>query len=91
VANFVKGAHDATVGNMGGGGSSDVADGGVGAGLHLWRLGYNTALTELNLTDAGFLRLNYFSVTGNVNMTRVSLKNMVVNQTSFATLLAVGF
>ena len=34
-----KGARHATVGNIGGGGSSDVADGGVRAGLHVWRLG----------------------------------------------------
>ena len=35
----VEEARHATVGNLGGGGSSDLADGGVRAGLHVWRLG----------------------------------------------------
>jgi hypothetical protein len=53
-------------------------------------LGGNTALTELNLTDADFLRLDHFGVRGNVNITSVSLKDTVVNQTSLATLLDGG-
>ena len=48
------------------------------------------ALTELNLAEADFSSLTEFDVEGNVNITSVSLRNTVVNQTSLATLLDGG-
>jgi hypothetical protein len=50
----------------------------------------NTALTELNLGEADFSSLVQFGVRGNVNITSVSLRNTVVNQTSLARLLVGG-
>jgi hypothetical protein len=47
-------------------------------------------LTELNLAEAEFLSLTTINVAGNVNITRVSQKNAVVNQTSLAALLDGG-
>jgi hypothetical protein len=47
----------------------------------------NTALTELNLEAADFSNLAWIDVKGNTNISRVSLKNTVVYQASFAALL----
>jgi Leucine-rich repeat (LRR) protein len=54
------------------------------------QLGGNTALTELNLVEADFLSLHRFSVQGDENISNVSLKNTVMNQTSLASLLDGG-
>jgi hypothetical protein len=51
----------------------------------------NTALTELNLAEVDFLSLSSFNVHGNRNITSVSLKNTVLNQTSLALLLDGGW
>ena len=55
----------------------------------LW-LQSNKVLTELNLAETEFSSLASFSVVENVIMTSVSLKNIVVNQDSLATLLDGG-
>ena len=53
-------------------------------------LGDNTPMTNLNLEGANFSSLTRFDVGGNTNMTSVSLKNAVLNQTSLAALLDGG-
>jgi len=52
----------------------------------LW-LHDNASLIELNLAQADFSSLTNFRVGGNVNITSVSLRNAVVNQTSLEKLL----
>jgi Leucine-rich repeat (LRR) protein len=57
------------------------------ANLRLLWLHDNASLTELNLAEADFSSLTDFHVGGNVNITSVSLRNAVVNQTSLEKLL----
>ncbi len=54
-------------------------------------LGSNILLTELNLDEADFSSLDTFTVVGNTNITSVSLKNTVLNQTALTALLDGGF
>jgi hypothetical protein len=51
---------------------------------------HNAALTELNFAEADFSSLDAFDVDGSVNITSVSLRNTVVNQTSVTKLMVGG-
>jgi len=53
-------------------------------------LSKNTPITELNLGGADFSSLAGFSVKGNTNITTVSLRNSVLNQTALTALLDGG-
>ena len=50
----------------------------------------NDALIELNLTDIDFSELQEFDAWNNDNVTRISLKNTVMNQTSLSVLIDGG-
>jgi len=60
------------------------------ANLTTLDLRHNTALTDLNLAEANFSNLTGLSVGDDGNITRVSLRNTVVNQTALAALLSGG-
>ncbi|MFV1981250.1 MAG: leucine-rich repeat domain-containing protein, partial [Rhodothermia bacterium] len=54
------------------------------------RLYGNLAMTDLNLAGADFSSLTSFDVENNANITSVSLRRTVVNQTSLAALMDAG-
>jgi len=54
------------------------------------RLYGNLAMTDLNLTGADFSSLTSFDVEDNANITSVSLRSTVLNQTSLAALMDAG-